>query len=174
MGFVLAISALKRKRQKDENDLLQRIREAQEEAKRLRLEAEAIKIASYDQRGQMAQETEEDKTKIKQVAQKAEDYVKKLAKLAGQNLVNHDGLDSNENDDLDLEDDEIAQKIEELFSTAPFKFKPRKREDIDKALSEHIDDMDIKVPVVWIKDQVYLIGSQKLDLTLERTCLMIK
>lgn len=34
--------------------------------------------------------------------------------------------------------------------------------------------MDIKVPVVWIKDDLYLVGSQKLYLYLDRSCLMIK
>lgn len=136
------------------------------------MEAEAIKVAAYDKRGQMAQENEEDKKRIKQVAHRAEDYVKRLDDLAGQSGVNP-GLDAAENDKLGLDEDEIAQRVEDLFSQTPFKFKPRKREEIDKYVSEHIDDMDIKIPVVWIKKYTYLIGSQTLALNIERNCLMI-
>ena len=61
------------------------------------MEAEAIKLAAYDQRGQMAIENEQDKKRVKQVALKAEDYVKKLDNMAGQSGVNP-GLDAIEND----------------------------------------------------------------------------
>ena len=42
------------------------------------MEAEAIRIAAYDKRGQMAEENEQDKKRIKEVAREAEDYVNKL------------------------------------------------------------------------------------------------
>jgi len=42
------MDGLKRKARKDENDMLQKIRETQDEADRLRMEAEAIKLAAYD------------------------------------------------------------------------------------------------------------------------------
>jgi len=64
--------------------------------------------------------------------------------------------------------------MKDLFTQAPFKFKPRKREEIDKAIGDHIEEMDIKIPIVWIKENIYLIGSQKLDFALDRNCLMIK
>ena len=47
------------------------------------MEAEAIKMAAYDQRGQMANENEHERKRVKQVAQRADDYVNKLDKLAG-------------------------------------------------------------------------------------------
>ena len=74
---------------------------------------------------------------------------------------------------LGLDEDEVAQRVDELFSQAPFKFKPRKKEEIDKSLAEHIEDMDIKIPVVWVKKYDYLIGCQILTLCFERSCLMI-
>lgn len=45
------LEGLRRKARKEESDMLQRIRETQDEAQRLRMEAEAIKMAAYDQRG---------------------------------------------------------------------------------------------------------------------------
>jgi len=41
---------------------------------------------------------------------------------------------------------------------------PRKGEKIDAEVKKMIDDMNITIPIVWIKGSMYLVGINKIDL----------
>jgi len=68
------------------------------------MEAEAIKMAAYDKRGQMAAESEYDKDLIKDIAKEAEDYAKKLNELGGSG---NGGLPLDDHDLGDLDEDDV-------------------------------------------------------------------
>lgn len=44
------------------------------------------------------------------------------------------------------------------------KFKPRKGNKIDEKIRFYIQELDIKFPIVLIKDDLYLIGSERLNI----------
>ena len=69
--------------------------------------------------------------------------------------------------DLDpagISEDEILKHCEELFTKAPITFVPRKGEAADKAIKKLIDEMDVTIPIVWVKDSLYLVGINKIHL----------
>lgn len=61
----------------------------------------------------------------------------------------------------ELNAEEIERQCDELFAEAPIKFRPQKDNELDGRLAELIAQEDIRIPIVFIKDNLYLIGSQK-------------
>jgi len=69
--------------------------------------------------------------------------------------------------DMDLagiSEAEILKHCEELFTKAPITFVPRKGEAADKAIKKLIDEMDVTIPIVWVKDSLFLVGINKIHL----------
>jgi len=56
---------------------------------------------------------------------------------------------------------------DEIFATAPIKFRPRKGNALDERIAELIEEYDIRIPIVHIKDNLYLIGSNRLNCILK-------
>lgn len=69
-------------------------------------------------------------------------------------------------------DDEFIKNVDEhkieeqsklLFNSyqgAPIKFVARKNEKVDQELKNIIKDMNITIPIIWVKRTMYLIGNK--------------
>jgi len=67
-------------------------------------------------------------------------------------------------DPAKISEAEILKHCEELFTTAPIPFIPRKGEATDKAIKKFIDEADVTIPIVWVKDSLFLVGVNKIHL----------
>lgn len=75
---------------------------------------------------------------------------------------------------LGITEDEIDMQCDELFLQAPIEFKPKKNNEIDQILAKIIKDLNITIPIVNVKDSVYLVGSQRVNLIPKRDSLVVK
>ena len=68
-------------------------------------------------------------------------------------------------DKRDTNQDEIDYMCDQLFGEAPKRqpiaFKPRKGNNLDASIKDIIDVYDIRMPVKHIKDNLYLVGSDR-------------
>ena len=91
------------------------------------------------------------------------------------NMAKDEPFGEDEEEDLmGLGESDIADMQKELFKEPSIDFIPRKNEPIDELLAEAIEEMNIKIPIVWVKGNIYQVGSQKLVLHIQRNCLFIK
>ena len=51
-----------------------------------------------------------------------------------------------------------------MFGTAPIKFVPKKGDKVDEEVASIIETFNITIPIVWIKQSLYLVGSSKITL----------
>lgn len=65
---------------------------------------------------------------------------------------------------LGITESELDQQCDELFYDTPIKFIPRKNNKIDLKINLIIKQMDITIPVEFIKGDLYLIGSDRLNM----------
>lgn len=65
-----------------------------------------------------------------------------------------------------MTESEIEDQCDELFREAPIDFKPRKFSEIDQIIAGVIEQNDVVIPIQHIEDNYYLIGSSKVDLSL--------
>lgn len=56
---------------------------------------------------------------------------------------------------MGLGENDIADMQKELFKTQTMQFNPRKNEPIDEMIAEAIDEMEIKIPIIWVKGNLY-------------------
>ena len=74
----------------------------------------------------------------------------------------HIARDDPQEDLMGLGEGDIADMQKELFKDPPIQFNPRRNEPIDEMIAEAIEEMDIKIPIIWVKGNLYQVGSQKL------------
>lgn len=65
---------------------------------------------------------------------------------------------------LGLTESELDNHCIELFEETPIKFKARKGNKVDEQIMFYIEELDIKFPIQLIKDDLYLIGCQRLNI----------
>lgn len=70
----------------------------------------------------------------------------------------------NELGQLGISESELDKQCDDLFSDTPMRFKPRKGNKIDEKIKFYILELMIKFPIVLIKDDLYLIGSERLNI----------
>ena len=75
---------------------------------------------------------------------------------------------------LGISEEELDQQCDELFNEAPIEFKPRKDNEIDQMIARYITENNITIPIIWIKKDLYLIGSARLSCELKRDSLMLR
>jgi|TARA_B110001450_G_C17321217_1_gene359511 hypothetical protein len=64
-----------------------------------------------------------------------------------------------EEDLMGMSEEEIDKHCIEYFTESPIQFKARNGEPIDELIVNYIHEMRITIPIVWIKGNLYLIGS---------------
>ena len=58
-----------------------------------------------------------------------------------------------------IPESQIEVLASELFSTSPIPFVPRKDHEVDRGIQKALLEKSITLPVVWIKDNLYLVGT---------------
>lgn len=61
-----------------------------------------------------------------------------------------------------------------MFADTPIEFNPRKKDKIDMMIAEYIRELQISIPIIWIKQKLYLIGSNRISCELKRDQLMLR
>jgi len=148
--------------------LLRRLRNIEEE------EAERVKKMRLVQ---LEHQVETEKLrKLRHAEMEAERY--KLQQLHSYNdnslLPEQFGPDSSNIDLHGISEEELDQQCDELFGEAPIVFKPRKDNEIDQMIASYIQETNITIPIIWIKKDLYLIGSTRLSCELKRDSLMLR
>lgn len=76
--------------------------------------------------------------------------------------------------EIGITEDELDEQCDELFKESPIDFKPRKNNAIDAQVAQIIKMQNITIPVVHVKDSLYLIGSQKVTLVIKRESVLVQ
>jgi len=61
-----------------------------------------------------------------------------------------------------------------LFKEEPIVFDPREESDTDQRIDYYIKQLNLVIPVVWIRDNLYLIGSSRIECEVQGQQLMCK
>lgn len=59
---------------------------------------------------------------------------------------------------------EIEEQCEILFSEPPIRYVPRKGEKVDMEVKRMVDEMNITIPIIWIKQNLFLVGNKTMNL----------
>jgi hypothetical protein len=86
----------------------------------------------------------------------------------------HIARDDPQEDLMGLGEGDIDDMQNDLFKGPPMHFNPRKNEAIDEMIADAIEEMNIKIPIVWVKGNLYQVGSQKLVFQIQRNTLMLR
>lgn len=74
---------------------------------------------------------------------------------------------------LGVTEEEIDAQIENLFKHPPIEFVARKSSKLDDAIQRSIDENQITIPVHHIEDNLYLIGSKRLNCSLQNDSVLV-
>lgn len=75
---------------------------------------------------------------------------------------------------LGITEEELDMQCDELFSDEPITFVPRRNNAIDQRIKVFIVQYHLMIPVVHIKDRLYLIGCNRMTCELTRDQLMVR
>lgn len=73
-----------------------------------------------------------------------------------------------------MDEHEVENQCDEIFKDVVIPFTRRKGNDMDKMVNDLLGKLGVTMPVLHIKDNLYLIGSLRLNLELNGDILMIK
>ena len=98
----------------------------------------------------------------------------KYAELYADQLVIANDEDPFLADDFGLTKDELHEEVMNMFGDAPpLPFSPRKGQQLHEQIASAVDQFDVKIPIVWIDSNTYLIGTQKLKFEYKNNCLLV-
>lgn len=69
---------------------------------------------------------------------------------------------------------EIEKQVDILFSETPIHFKPRRKNDLDENIAVCIYNQHITIPIMHIKENLYLVGPNRYNCDLKAGQAMIK
>ena len=75
---------------------------------------------------------------------------------------------------LKLTETEFEQQCEELFSEPPIPFDARKGNVLETRMQQILQIEKVMIPVIWIKNDLYLVGSQKATCQLKSGNILIR
>ena len=75
---------------------------------------------------------------------------------------------------MGLSVEELDTQCDELFKTSPIEFVPRPDSEIDASMAEIIKMQNITVPILHIKDRLYLIGPNRMTCNVIQDNLMVR
>jgi len=64
---------------------------------------------------------------------------------------------------LGITEAELDEQCDDLFNDVPIKFVPRKNNKICEKIKFYIKELIITIPIVHIKSDLYLVGSERLN-----------
>ena len=164
-----------------------------EESDRLRQEAEKAKLErlAEEERIMLNQLREEEQRKIRETKRRQAELevrriqreldeiegrssqtrdVKRIVQFTYQNPEPEDqsfvDLEDQtlEADLLGMDEQEVENQCDQIFLETVIPFVRRKGNDMDMAIADLLGKLEVTIPVLHIKDNLYLIGSQRLNL----------
>ena len=75
---------------------------------------------------------------------------------------------------MGLSEDELDNQCDQLFRYAPIEFQPWEGNSIDRAIQDIIQSYDITIPIVHIKNKLFLIGHNRINCDLKNDNLMCR
>jgi hypothetical protein len=75
---------------------------------------------------------------------------------------------------LGLTEDELDNQCEDLFLHAPIPFVAMKGDPIQELIEIQVSTYDITIPVINIKDSLYLIGTERINLELRNDAIVMR
>lgn len=100
---------------------------------------------------------------LEPIIPKATPLLKQAIKFERDSTHNHEVAAFGDIDLLGITEAELDMQCEELFSETPVKFVARKTNELDQHIAKILEDHKLTIPVIHIKDTLYLIGSQRLN-----------
>lgn len=73
-----------------------------------------------------------------------------------------------------ISEKELDGQCDELFAEPPIIFNPRENNEMDEMIHNLIEELDIRIPVVPIKDRLYLIGSNRVTCSLKNDNIILR
>ena len=83
-------------------------------------------------------------------------------------------VQNQEMNSIGITEDELDDQCDELFKDMPIEFRPRKNNQMDIMIAQIIKLQNITIPIVHIKDSLYLVGSQKVTLVIKRDSILVQ
>jgi hypothetical protein len=179
----------------DENERLRWIKEAELEAERIRIERLAIEEAEKKKKESAAADAEAERQRllerlenIEKTDQKGSVYVERTKRFTnGSKVTYSEAMEEttvNQTPNpttafsqlhvLGLTEEDLENQCDQLFQEVPIPFKERKNNEVDEMIQYYIKGHDITIPIVWVKDNTFLVGAHKFPVELKRDQLMIK
>ena len=75
---------------------------------------------------------------------------------------------------LGISEKELDEQCDELFLEPPIIFTPRKNNKMDDRIHHLMEELDVRIPIVPIKDRLYLIGSNRVTCSLKNENLILR
>ena len=75
--------------------------------------------------------------------------------------------------DIDIVQD-INEYLQNIFNSAPIPFNARKGNKLEEQLKIVIDKYDIRIPIINIKNQLYLIGTHRVNCDFKYDQVLVK
>jgi hypothetical protein len=140
-------------------------------------EIERLRLERLAEEERMRREEDERARRRREAEREAERLLVVLSKLEEDEAerLRLEALEKNKPDDnkyehcafgdmdlMGLSVDELDTQCDELFKTQPIEFVPRPDNEIDMAMAELIKMHNITIPILHIKDRLYLIGPNRM------------
>lgn len=75
---------------------------------------------------------------------------------------------------IGLTEQEIDSQCNELFKTAPMEFEPRQNNEMDMSIDILVKELGVTIPILHIKDKLYLVGPKRMTMDIKRDELMLR
>lgn len=144
----------------------QRQRLLMEQKKRQREEQERQRLIALD--GERIAELEET---LRQLTEEEQEQIR-LLKLRLEETHTFEHFFVGDADLASLNERDLAQLCEQLYSTSPIPFVPRKGNALESELRAILQELRVAVPVIHIKDTLYLVGDSRIHIERKRETVM--
>mmetsp|Transcript_5424 Transcript_5424/g.9129 ORF Transcript_5424/g.9129 Transcript_5424/m.9129 type:complete len:352 (-) Transcript_5424:8-1063(-) len=151
---------MERRRRQQEEDERRRRQQEEEEKERRRREAEAEAARLLAMIKNLDEEEMERKRRLAAQSQTQEEVEGACA--------------FGDTDLMGLTEAELDGQADELFRGVPVEFVPRANNEVDQAIYMLIKELNINIPILHIKNKLYLIGTNRLSCEIKRDIMMVR
>ena len=79
-------------------------------------------------------------------------------------VVSYEHSISGDAENAGMSETEISALTSSLFEAPPIPFVAKKGDKVDIEIQKLINELKITVPIIWIKEKLYLVGDKRLNL----------
>ena len=99
-----------------------------------------------------------------------QDAAAEISRIKQKQSSHHESLSINRS----LNHSEIEAQCDIIFKCPRMQFRPRKGHPLDEKISQIIHDLGITIPIVFIKANIYLIGSARVPCDLKNENVIVR